>query len=125
MRRQIVQRFLRPRAVWEVGNERAHERDVLRVVPELADGAQIEVPGFGDARSFLKVRTHAVTRRRVIAEAVIGLGDAQVGNFPGITAERRPQCLEGAFGFRVAAGAEEHLRPTQVGIVTTLGDQIA
>ena len=87
---EIVQRFLGPRAVGELGDERARSAaTILVVLAELAQRAQVEEPRLGLARRAVEVRPDAVARRGVALEEEVALGDAQIDELPVVAAHLR------------------------------------
>ena len=65
MRSQVVERLLGPRVGREIADERLRQRDVLIVIPQLAQGAQVEEPRLAAARCLVEVGLQGVARRIV------------------------------------------------------------
>ena len=124
MRAEIVQRFLGPRAVRKVGDQRGGQRDELRVIAELAEAAEIEEPRFGLAGGPFQVRHHPVARRRVALQLEIALRDAEIDELLVVPVRDLLQILECRARLGVAPRAEQDLRAAEIELVAGAFDLV-
>ena len=113
---EVVQGLLGPRAVGELGDERARQRDGLIVLAELAQRAQVEETRLGLAGGLFEIRLHAVARRSVALQEEVALGNAQVGELPVVAGHLPLDVLERAARLGVALRAEQDQRAAQVAL---------
>ena len=100
-------------------------RDVLVVLPELAQRAEMEEPRLGQPRGLLEVGRQRVACLGVALQIEIRLGDPEIGKLPIVAAHVRTDRGKGGLRLGIAAGAEEHLRASEIRLVPAARDAVA
>ncbi len=114
MRRQVVERFFRPRIGGELSRQRISQAHVLRMLAQLARGGEMEEPGFGTPRGAVQPRKKRDAGCVVALEIVVALGQAQRHQLVVVRGRHGQQRLEGIARLRVPARRKEALRALEL-----------
>ena len=112
--REVVQRFLGPALLRELGDDAPDDAEVFVVAAEVARRDRVEEERFALARALVEIRPDPVAGVARALQEVVALGEAQLDDLAVVVPRRLAQAFERRARLRVTLGAEQPLGASQL-----------